>query len=1189
MRINFNIIVLIICLIGSSKMEAQTLWGSGSRDLYPYGIQGNRAWMSSMWCTDCAFNPFPTIGRVMVYAKADEIIYVGSSVQGLNNGEIRLYPPTGVGSGGNKYYTSGTGIAATNGFIANRNQEIVGPNVSFNTNRNNPLYGNSMGYTPYTRTVGSTEAGIWIIEFISKGGAVLNDDAGGISTNIVPVTIKANDEWATNQSTVEANSAFIAAWDVSISNGINFISGRTFITNFSGGMNPNTADQLGINDGFFGKFYVLTKDGFAYKVDNNGQNGLSFNFFVNNKGVVNHKITDPTPTYRSFGSATYSNIVNKIWDPRDFDNETDNHITHKMFYSVPASDMPTTAPLWYWNPARTDGLWDSTGSTGSIRSMWLRPVRINPEMSDLSFIGSEGTLSQSGSKGGFITFTSNVSGFYEIEIPFGGSYVNRVLQGPAVPGVNRVYWDGKDQNGTKVTSGVSLSSITTSIAGAEVHFPMFDVENNPYGLILELLKADFTSLSPKRTTVYWDNSALATTSGTIANFYLSDAHKNNSTTGANSDHIDPATSGNSKYITGNQRWGQINNADNSGTTGKFGNDKTVDTWSYAPGEEETINGIVIDVKQYDLEVVNVLKTAGPDTVSIGNSVTYEVNIKNNGPIAAMGIENAYFFFYVPTGVTINPASVVFTSSNGSVLNGTSTFENLPSGNAYKVRVNIPVGGLGKFTIPVTFSAPTSTPNVNAWGAIMRNIDIGDPNATNTDYINIPFPRDPFEEANGIQQGIENINLNASNIATAFSNLSITDANNDNFTNNIKYNNQVTSTNVASTTLSIVKTGTRTGSTSGTATFTVKVTNTGINASTNTILKDDLAAGRYSFTKNLSTDPATYMVTKGTLAYTLADGVSGKGIITWNIGTLLPNESATIIFNTSVGSTGSQANTASVSSNEATNVNSTVTLSTNTTAVDLGITKAVANHATVANRVVFTIVVRRSSGSSNSIEVSDLLPSGYTYQSHTASPTNASYIPATGLWSVGTLDGTTTSRTLTITADVNTPTGVSNEYLNVARIISSSSPDSSLANNTASAEIKADLQMEKTVNSGNPKKGGFVTFTLKATNFARTDYNHATGVKVVDVLPSGFTFVSNTTPTSGSFNSSTGVWTIGNLTYGANATLTITAKVNSSGSYINTASISGGQKDAFLANNVSTVSVFPKILLITNPMIYQKTE
>jgi hypothetical protein len=62
---------------------------------------------------------------------------------------------------------------------------------------------------------------------------------------------------------------------------------------------------------------------------------------------------------------------------------------------------------------------------------------------------------------------------------------------------------------------------------------------------------------------------------------------------------------------------------------------------------------------------------------------------------------------------------------------------------------------------------------------------------------------------------------------------------------------------------------------------------------------------------------------------------------------------------------------------------------------------------------------------------------------------------------------------------------------------------------------------------------------------------AAGVSVSDVLPAGCTYVSNTAPSVGTFNSSTGLWTIGSLNNGSSATL-ITATVNASGSYANTA-------------------------------------
>ena len=60
-----------------------------------------------------------------------------------------------------------------------------------------------------------------------------------------------------------------------------FIDGRVFTNMFHGNMNND------YNSGFYGKFYVLTKDGYIYQVDNNGQNGFNFAWFSNNRGIKN--------------------------------------------------------------------------------------------------------------------------------------------------------------------------------------------------------------------------------------------------------------------------------------------------------------------------------------------------------------------------------------------------------------------------------------------------------------------------------------------------------------------------------------------------------------------------------------------------------------------------------------------------------------------------------------------------------------------------------------------------------------------------------------------------------------------------------------------------------------------------------------------------------------------------------------
>ena len=82
-------------------------------------------------------------------------------------------------------------------------------------------------------------------------------------------------------------------------------------------------------------------------------------------------------------------------------------------------------------------------------------------------------------------------------------------------------------------------------------------------------------------------------------------------------------------------------------------------------------------------------------------------------------------------------------------------------------------------------------------------------------------------------------------------------------------------------------------------------------------------------------------------------------------------------------------------------------------------------------------------------------------------------------------------------------------------------------------------MTKSVSDSTPNVGDTVTFTVTLTNNGPTG---ATGVKLKDLLPAGLAFVS-AAPSQGTYASSTGVWTVGALGSGAQATLTLNAKVN----------------------------------------------
>ena len=253
--------------------------------------------------------------------------------------------------------------------------------------------------------------------------------------------------------------------------------------------------------------------------------------------------------------------------------------------------------------------------------------------------------------------------------------------------------------------------------------------------------------------------------------------------------------------------------------------------------------------------------------------------------------------------------------------------------------------------------------------------------------------------------------------------------------------------------------------------------------------------------------------------------------------------------------------------------------------DLMVSKTINNVGpVVGSNVTFTITARNNgTADATGVSVNDLLPSGYTFASSTASV--GAYNMATGVWTIGNLSNGA-SATLTVTATILS-TG---SYANTATIAGAQTdPDPS--NNTSTVTpvpgaLQANLGVSKTAGSMSPVIGDNVTFTITANNAGP---DAATGVSVSEQLPAGYTYIS-ATASAGSFNSGTGVWTIGAMANGASATLTVTARVNAAGPYANTAIITGSEPDPVPGNNSATVTPVPNAALVdlsiakTAPMV-----
>lgn len=136
---------------------------------------------------------------------------------------------------------------------------------------------------------------------------------------------------------------------------------------------------------------------------------------------------------------------------------------------------------------------------------------------------------------------------------------------------------------------------------------------------------------------------------------------------------------------------------------------------------------------------------------------------------------------------------------------------------------------------------------------------------------------------------------------------------------------------------------------------------------------------------------------------------------------------------------------------------------------------------------------------------------------------------------------------------HTPTSTSTPTptaTNTSTPTATSTPTStSTSTATSTPSPAADLRLDKSVDNLNPTVGENVVFTIEIANDGP---DGATGVSVFDPLPDGYSFVSDDGGTS--YDSATGIWTVGVLSDGATATLNITAEVLPSGSYANYAQV-----------------------------------
>jgi large repetitive protein len=336
-----------------------------------------------------------------------------------------------------------------------------------------------------------------------------------------------------------------------------------------------------------------------------------------------------------------------------------------------------------------------------------------------------------------------------------------------------------------------------------------------------------------------------------------------------------------------------------------------------------------------------------------------------------------------------------------------------------------------------------------------------------------------------------------------------------------------------------------------AAFTVTITNTGINAAHNVVIHDALPAGlTYS----------SYSASQGTYS-----SVTGN----WTIGTIATSGSVSMTLNATVAGHVAMTNTASVlslSEAQTSTANDSASATVTPPQADLAVTKIVdIAGPEIGAAIQFTVsVVNHGPDGATNVAVADLLPAGLTFSDSDATQGGYNYI--TGTWTIGSL---AKDATATLTVDATVAAG--GIYTNTA-VVAAEQYDPNLANNTSSAGLTsrmADIGVTKTVDKPTPNVGDAVTYTLTVTN---NGPDPATQLVVGDLLPAGLSLTS-ATPSRGSYVSSSGAWTIGNLAVGTSVTMTVVERVTASGRIDNTLAVTSLlQTDTVPANDSDTATI-----------------
>ncbi len=752
-----RILIAVVLTLHFSPAMAE-----GSKDLYPqsyqatYGLNsGDLDWRCRAMLVSASSavdRPFSTRGTFRVYAKAGEHLRFASSA--LNSattadctGSIVWRAPNGE-----------SGTIANNsegGYIANRDQEVEGPNYgAFNG-----------GYDAYKIDVTAATEGIWEVEFHGKDDVQTDVPYGEVkniydfnsphSTLVNPSmtsvneggntirgnTINYQESWHTNvwveneeintpgtgktydirkgdnYNGANVSNVFISAFDITVTDAsdMNVIEGRMYtnVLNLAAWGPKQTTSR------WYGTLYVLNHNGSVAVFTPNGMCGDNVSLFANNKGII----SDGMPSYKSASSLTThdprtTDVVSQKTDADGKKVDVYEDVTYKIFFNKPSSDLPTVATKCVYG--------------SSISKTWLRKENVDsdPKITNFNVVGKGGTEGGSSEKGSNIVFTAPMQGIYSIQLKFNSSrYSSRTLTGYFFDGDNVVEWDGKDGKGNSVPTGQKLTA-SGSFTFSEFHFPLYDVARNVGGLSINI--KDATASNNLTKTIYWDDTDVKNTTTSYSSGVAS-----TDLAAGNGDAAVEKTSG---AESPNHAWGKTFIYKRGATTyslsDKRGEDVAIDTWAF----QSTTASKTVTLREEKLDIALTAATGGTECAAIGDDVSYSLEVTNvastNTIADAKGAKLGLITYDADgnrlDGFTISSITTTAAASDAYVLS--------PSDGTIFVKN----GKTATFTVVGSFSSAVAHKTISVKAYVMHPAGLFESDANNADD-----PTDPIEEYEGV--------------------------------------------------------------------------------------------------------------------------------------------------------------------------------------------------------------------------------------------------------------------------------------------------------------------------------------------------------------------------------------------------------------------------------------------------------